>query len=76
LLRAFIANGSLPADILGPAPAPLSLIKKRFRWQVLLKGAQPEVLHWLCDQLLLRKKGKIYRKGVRLGIDVDPENMM
>ncbi|WP_417915082.1 replication restart helicase PriA [Candidatus Electronema sp. JM] len=75
LLRAAVTKDSLPADILGPAPAPLSLLKKRFRWQLLLKGAQPEVLHWLCDQLLL-EKGKICGKKVRLTVDVDPENMM
>uniref|UniRef100_UPI004056D4C1 replication restart helicase PriA n=1 Tax=Candidatus Electronema sp. TaxID=2698783 RepID=UPI004056D4C1 len=75
LLRAVILQNSLPADILGPAPAPLSLIKNRFRWQLLLKGTRPEILHWLCDQLL-REKGKICGKKVRLTVDVDPENMM
>jgi primosomal protein N' (replication factor Y) (superfamily II helicase) len=75
LLRAVIAQNSLIADILGPAPAPLALIKNRFRWQLLLKGAQPEMLHWLCDQLL-REKRKICGKNVRLTVDVDPENMM
>ncbi|WP_420208470.1 replication restart helicase PriA [Candidatus Electronema sp. JC] len=75
LLRAVIAQNSLIADILGPAPAPLALIKNRFRWQLLLKGAQPEMLHWLCDQLL-REKRKICGKKVRLTVDVDPENMM
>jgi primosomal protein N' (replication factor Y) len=75
LLRAVIAQDSLPADILGPAPAPLSLIKNRFRWQLLLKGARPEILHWLCDQLL-REKRKICGNKVRLTVDVDPESMM
>ncbi|WP_417912601.1 replication restart helicase PriA [Candidatus Electronema sp. TJ] len=75
LLRMCLAKDCLAADILGPAPAPLSLLKNRFRWQLLLKGAQPEILHWLCDQLL-REKDKICGKKVRLAVDVDPENMM
>jgi primosomal protein N' (replication factor Y) len=62
-------------DILGPAPAPLSMIRNRFRWQLLLKSGDPERLHRLCDQLLAEKK-RLYTSGVRIGIDIDPENMM
>ncbi|MGR0480734.1 MAG: replication restart helicase PriA [Candidatus Electronema sp. V4] len=75
LLRTLIGRENLSAELLGPAPAPLAMLKNRHRWQLLLKGAQPEMLHWLCGQLL-KTKGKICRKKVRLGIDVDPENMM
>ena len=63
------------AEILGPAPAPLSMIKQRFRWQLLLKGDRPELLHQLCD-LLSEEKKNICGQGVRMSIDVDPENMM
>ncbi|MCI5140094.1 MAG: primosomal protein N', partial [Candidatus Electrothrix sp. AR1] len=62
-------------DIMGPVPAPLSMIKKRFRWQLLLKSREPERLHRFCD-LILTEKSKVCRAGVRMGIDVDPENMM
>jgi len=30
--------------VIGPAPAPLSRLKNRFRWHILLKGAQSHVL--------------------------------
>ncbi|MDU9049145.1 MAG: primosomal protein N' [Candidatus Electrothrix sp. Rat3] len=62
-------------DIMGPVPAPLSMIKKRFRWQLLLKSREPEKLHRLCD-LIITEKRRVCRAGVRMGIDVDPENMM
>ncbi|RWX51589.1 replication restart DNA helicase PriA [Candidatus Electrothrix marina] len=62
-------------DIMGPVPAPLSMIKKRFRWQLLLKSREPERLHRLCDLVMTEKK-QICRTGVRMSIDVDPENMM
>ncbi|CAK8723517.1 MAG: replication restart DNA helicase PriA [Candidatus Electronema aureum] len=75
-LRIAAAKDTTPVDILGPAPSPLSLIKNRFRWQVLLKSGQPEQLHRLCNQLITEKKQQICRKSVRMGIDVDPENMM
>jgi primosomal protein N' (replication factor Y) len=62
-------------DIMGPVPAPLSMIKKRFRWQLLLKSRGTERLHQLCD-LVMTKKKHVCRTGVRMSIDVDPENMM
>jgi primosomal protein N' (replication factor Y) len=35
---------SLPIQVLGPAPAPLARIKKRWRWHVLLRSDQPATL--------------------------------
>ncbi len=68
-------KGEDGVEILGPVPAPLAMIKKRFRWQLLLKSREPERLHRLCNQLLEEKK-RLIGTGVRMGIDVDPENMM
>ncbi|MCI5159460.1 MAG: primosomal protein N', partial [Candidatus Electrothrix sp. AUS1_2] len=62
-------------EILGPAPAPLAMIKQRFRWQLLLKSGTPELLHHLCD-LLFEKKKEICGRDVRMTLDVDPENML
>ncbi|CAK8718911.1 Primosomal protein N' [Candidatus Electronema halotolerans] len=75
LLQAALEANKLEVEILGPAPAPLSLIRNRFRWQLLLKGGRPEQLHQLCEVLLQEKK-RLCGTTVRLGIDVDPENMM
>jgi primosomal protein N' (replication factor Y) (superfamily II helicase) len=75
LLQAALEANKLEAEILGPAPAPLSLIRNRFRWQLLLKGGRPEQLHQLCE-VLLKEKKRLCGTTVRLGIDVDPENMM
>ncbi len=60
--------------ILGPAPAGLTKLKGRFRWQILLKGPDLEELHNLClelEQEHLRLAG-----AVNLAVDVDPENML
>ncbi len=62
-------------DILGPAPAPLSRIKNRFRWQLLVKSKDYAALHLLCNQLLAEKQ-RLCSSDVRLGLDIDPENMM
>ena len=68
-------KGSEP-EILGPAPAPLTRIRDKYRWQLLIKGRKLEVLHtFLC-----RLEGEIptlSKAGtVRIAIDIDPEYMM
>jgi len=61
---------------LGPAPAPLTRLRDRYRWQLLIKGKQIEVLHAFLHRLegelaTLSKVGK-----AKISIDVDPEYMM
>ncbi len=63
-------------EILGPAPAPLTRLRDRYRWQILIKGERVEVLHDFVHRL----EGGIsaLSKGDRINIsvDVDPEYMM
>ena len=59
--------------MLGPAPAPLALLRGQHRWRLLLQTARhvnvQEVLHrWLGETRIGRK--------VRLQIDVDPHSFM
>jgi len=68
-------KGSEP-EILGPAPAPLTRIRDKYRWQLLIKGKNLEVLHAFLHRLegeipALSRAGK-----VKIAIDVDPEYMM
>lgn len=60
--------------ILGPAPAPLSRLRGRFRWQILLKGPMLEELHGLC--LELEQEQARLGGAVNLSVDVDPESML
>ncbi len=62
-------------DVLGPAPSPLARIKKRYRWQILLKSSHLNGLHLACDKVL-EQKSSLCPGGVRMALDVDPENMM
>ncbi len=62
-------------ETLGPAPSPLDKIKDNYRWQVLLKGADPEQLHGICVALR-DARSSLVKSGCSLMIDVDPENMM
>ena len=62
-------------EILGPAPAPLALLRDRYRYQILIKGFSPASVHRLCNQVLAERSSLCSRQ-VRMTIDVDPENMM
>lgn len=59
---------------LGPASAPLSKIKSKYRWQIILKGSREQDLR----ELLL---GLVYSKyvdfeGINLSVDINPNNML
>ena len=63
-------------EILGPAPAPLTRLRDKYRWQILLKDGKLELLHGFLNNLegeiaSLSKAGK-----VKISVDVDPEYMM
>jgi primosomal protein N' (replication factor Y) (superfamily II helicase) len=63
-------------SVLGPAPAPLSRLKGRYRWQLLLKGTGVKPLHRLCRRLVAEFASLPGASTVKLSLDVDPENML
>lgn len=65
-----------PVTILGPTPAPLTRLRSKYRWQLLLKGNDVRNLHFLGASLL--HKGPAFSRDgkVRISIDVDPENLL
>lgn len=75
LLRRLAAEDGLAVEVLGPAPAPLDKIRDRYRWQVLLKGADSEALKTLCRKLR-KERATLLARSCELAIDVDPESMM
>ncbi len=64
-----------PVEILGPAPSPLDRLRDRYRWQVLLKSADHDDLHAVCDQVVTRQT-EVAVGDIQIAVDVDPENMM
>ena len=75
-LRAALSQGPHRGEgvtMLGPAPAPIHLVRGRFRWRFLVKArrevnVQAFLRDWLKD---IKPKGSIH-----LGIDVDPYNFL
>lgn len=60
------------AEIIGPAESPLSKIRGRFRWQMLIKGRDINALHQIARELLQNQKNNY----VKVTADIDPENFM
>ena len=61
-------------NILGPAPSPLMRLRGQYRWQLLLRGTNLELLHGLCDALT--QEHTSLAGSVKLVVDVDPESML
>lgn len=65
----------LEVDLLGPAPAPISKIANRYRWNFLLKAKQVNALHVLLNHLQEHGHQNL-DKRVMLQVDVDPLSLM
>ncbi len=65
--KRLIARGE-PADVLGPAPAPLAKLRGKHRWQLLLRARDHAPLHRL-GRALQETHGVA---GVELSVDIDP----
>ena len=62
--------------VLGPAASPLARIRDKYRWQLLLKGADSGSLHALCDDLASQPGPQLRAAKVTMIMDVDPESML
>ena len=72
LLRSTI-NDQL-STILGPAPAPLSKVRGKYRWQLLIKSNNFSTLRRAVKTAIDKDLPKT--PGVQITIDVDPINML
>lgn len=61
--------------LLGPAPAPLMRLRGEYRYQILLKGKDQKKIAAVLKEGLNRWK-QMERKGVRLEVNVDPQNFV
>jgi primosomal protein N' (replication factor Y) len=69
-------TGNHQMALLGPAEAALHQVAGRFRWQLLVRGAQPSVLNRFARQLLQAAGPGRGNKTVKVIVDVDPLFMM
>lgn len=63
-------------QVLGPAPAPRSKIRGRYRWQILVKGKDPHYLHYYVKEIIGKASSKDLSKEAKVEVDFDPRSMM
>ncbi len=72
-----LANAAEPGrgiDVLGPAEAPLALVRGRHRFRLLVRAARATELHTYIRQV--QKRAGPPRGSVRLLVDIDPQSFM
>ena len=65
---------SAPVEMLGPAPSPLSRLRGKYRFQLLLKSVEPEPLR-RAARLLATAAARV-PDGVTASVDTQPVNML
>ncbi len=61
-------------DVVGPAPAPLTRLRNRFRYHVMLRSSDRKALRRVLGQLDLARAA--LPRSVRCSIDVDPVQLL
>ena len=74
LLQRNILTLKAEVNILGPAPAPLGFLKKRFRYHIILKCKHLKVLQELAHEV--REKDLKNSGEPRTVIDIEPQNLL
>jgi primosomal protein N' (replication factor Y) (superfamily II helicase) len=62
--------------VLGPAPAPIERIKKRYRWQVVVKSTGLNEMRAALASMRSAVAADAHQENVRVGVDIDPVNML
>ena len=63
-------------QVLGPAEAPLSKLRGKYRWQLLLKSKNSGLLHYYLRRVKDHSGSILKGSGVSMVIDIDPYQML
>jgi len=63
-------------QVLGPAEAPISRLKGKYRWHILVKSRNVSLLQHLLDEVERISRKVLSGSGVQLILDVDPYQMI
>ena len=63
-------------QVLGPVEAPITKLKGKYRWQILVKSKQAGLLHEFLDRVEGMARKSLRSSGVSMIVDVDPYQML
>jgi primosomal protein N' (replication factor Y) len=63
-------------QVLGPVEAPITKLKGKYRWQILVKSKQAGILHEFLDRVEGMARKSLRSSGVSMIVDVDPYQML
>lgn len=63
-------------EVFGPAQAPIGKIKNRYRWQLILKGQDLDLLREAIINGLQQLEKRETNKTLRVIVDVEPQNIL
>ncbi|MCX7921866.1 MAG: primosomal protein N' [Clostridia bacterium] len=72
----FSAYEGLEVDVLGPARAPLSKIKNKYRWRIVIKCKQLDKLISVLGEISDEYRRKKEKVTVDISVDINPVNML
>ena len=72
-LRSCAEEAQDGSQVLGPAPAPVSRIKGRYRYHLMLKCPDSTSVHRILDRASALVRGP---SGAKVIIDIDPISML
>ena len=71
-----ISTAPVPVTILGPTPAPVSRLRRRHHWHVLVKSRSQEDVRKVVQATLSDMEQLSRRGDLKLTVDVDPISML
>jgi primosomal protein N' (replication factor Y) len=77
-----IKNINSNFEILGPTPAPISKIRNKYRWHIIIKNFISEKeennIKYKINEVVqeLRKRGQALDKPMSIIVDIDPQSIM
>jgi len=76
MMKDLLTGSAKDISILGPAPAPLSKIKDRYRWQLVIKASRRDLLRDLIrESLSALERGPSSLKPA-VNVDINPQGML
>jgi len=74
--REFLLSGPVAVILTGPAPAPLEKLRRRYRWQLLLRSESGAAVRNATRMAHARIAKEARSAEVRIIVDVDPHSML